>query len=297
MDEGMGRGQVRTIACDDISAVHDWLDRCLETSPESYILISRLPPRRLLERLNISKVETHWLTENQGEGALYPHLERMDSTIRQRISNGNGIIILEGMELLIGMHGWDSVMTFVRSLVDAIGTSLWSLLLPLDPLTIEPQQMAMLRREAPMFELPEYVVEEDDSPLPEPSETPIVTELAAGQTLDLTEDGSPRLVHLVRLPQSGFSQSLLRKRIMSWRRMGLDVSEVEPALSYDDDERAYRLYAVVEEKVRLAVELDRVVDLLASTGERKNTLKFRFKIRQLTGLEDVMRSLDLLVGE
>lgn len=295
----MSRGQVRTIPCDDITAVHDWLERCIELSSESYILISRLPPRRLLERLDLSKIETHWLTENQGEGALYPHLERMDSTIRQRISDGNGIIILEGLELLIGMHGWDSVMTFVRSLVDAIGTSLWSLLLPLDPLTLEPQQMAMLTREAPRFELPEHIEDEDgdDAPLPEPTDTPVVTELSDGVTLDLTEDGSPRLVHLVRLPQSGFSQALLRKRIMSWRRMGLDVSEVEPALSYDDDERAYRLYAVVEEKVRLAVELDRVIDLLASTGERKNSLKFRFKIRQLTGLEEVMRSLDLLVGE
>lgn len=293
----MSRGQVRTIPCDDITAVHDWLERCIELSSESYILISRLPPRRLLERLDLSKVETHWLTENQGEGALYPHLERMDSTIRQRIADDNGIIILEGLELLIGMHGWDSVMTFVRSLVDAIGTSLWSLLLPLDPLTLEPQQMAMLTREAPRFELPEHIEDEDDAPLPEPTDTPVVTELDDSVTLDLTEDGSPRLVHLVRLPQSGFSQALLRKRIMSWRRMGLDVSEVEPALSYDDDQRAYRLYAVVEEKVRLAVELDRVIDLLASTGERKNSLKFRFKIRQLTGLEEVMRSLDLLVGD
>jgi hypothetical protein len=79
--------------------------------------------------------------------------------------------------------------------------------------------------------------------------------------------------------------------------MGLDVSEVEPALSYDDEERAYRLYAVVEEKVRIAVELDRVIDLIAEAGDSKNSLKYRFKIRQLSGLEDVMRSLDLLVSE
>lgn len=296
MSQDIAMGEVRTIACEQIATVHDWLGRIIEHSPRTHILISRLPPRRLLERIDLTRIETHWLTENQGDGALFPHLERMDSTIRQRVAEGQGLIIQEGIELLIGMHGWDAVMTYVRSIVDAISNTGWSLVLPLDPLTMEPQQIAMLRREAPAYTIPEVVVEEE-APILEVEEKQVTQEIEPSNSFELTEDGTPRLIHLVRIPRSGFNLAILRKRIMSWRRMGLDVSEVEPALSYDDEERAYRLYAVVEEKVRIAVELDRVIDLIAEAGDSKNSLKYRFKIRQLSGLEDVMRSLDLLVSE
>jgi hypothetical protein len=79
--------------------------------------------------------------------------------------------------------------------------------------------------------------------------------------------------------------------------MGFDVSELEPALKYQDMEHAYALYRVVEEKVRLAVELDRRVDLLMSRGDISNATAFRFRIRQLTGIREVWNSLDILLDE
>ena len=263
MQNTLGSGQVLTILCDDIAAVHDWLGYRLEDSSEKHILISRLPPRRLLERLDLSKVETHWLTENSADGALYPHLEKIDSKIRERIKSDDGTIIFEGLESLIGLHGWDAVMTFIRSLVDALATTSWTLLFPIDPLTIDSKNIAMLTREAPNYTLPEN--KEEFVPIIDSEEISPEIEIEHEHSLEVTEDGSPKLVHLVRIPRGGYSRSTLRKRIMSWRRMGLDVSEVEPALYYDDDDRSYALYSLVEEKVRLAVELDRVIDLLAST--------------------------------
>ena len=216
MQEELKRGQVMTVSCNDISTVHDWLGHKIEESSETHVLISRLPPRRLLERLDISKIETHWLTENNAEGSLYPHLERMDSTIRERVNSSEGTIILEGIELLVGMHGWDAVMTFVRSLVDALSGTHWTLILPLDPLSIDSKYLAMLRREAPELSLP-VISEEEIEPITEEEAEERIPEISVEQTLELTEDGTPRLVHLVRIPQSGFSRSTLRKRIMSWR--------------------------------------------------------------------------------
>ena len=70
--------------------------------------------------------------------------------------------------------------------------------------------------------------------------------------------------------------------------MGLDVSEVEPALRMSEEE-SYALYSRVEEKVRRAVELERhvnnFIDELSSTEEATA----RFRIRQLTGLDELER--------
>ena len=79
--------------------------------------------------------------------------------------------------------------------------------------------------------------------------------------------------------------------------MSLDVSELEPAMKYQDIDRAYALYRVVEEKVRTAVELDRRIDLLEAIGDSANATSFRFRTRQLTGLEEIWRSLDILLKD
>ena len=103
---------------------------------------------------------------------------------------------------------------------------------------------------------------------------------------ELGKDGNPRLVYLSKLPRTGFSNNILVKRILQWRRMGLDVSEIEPALKYRED-KAYELYKSVEEKVRRAVDLDRFIN---SNSDSINTSELAtdiFRLRQLTGLDDL----------
>ena len=300
-------GKVYSIYTNDCADVHEWLGGLLETEEQSYILISRLPPRRLLLHLDLTKVETHWLTEKQADTALSPRLEKMDSSLRQRVSKGQGIAIIEGLEFLIGLHGWDGVLTYVRSMVDAVGPTRWTIFLAYDPLALEDTQVAMLRREAAVFTLPEpsdvssiehLNTPEPGSPSSQESDNPSMKymELPASH-LDLTEDGTPRLSLLVKIPESGFTKEILRKRILSWRRMGIDVSELEPALKYSDLGRSFALYSVVEEKIRIAVEIDRIIDSLAASGDIASAQKFRFRIRQLTGLEEIIRSLDTLLAQ
>ena len=79
--------------------------------------------------------------------------------------------------------------------------------------------------------------------------------------------------------------------------MGLDISELEPALKYQNLDRSFALYQLVEEKVRIAVELDRMADKLVELGELSEALKIRFKIRQITGLDEVWRSAEFLLNK
>ena len=72
--------------------------------------------------------------------------------------------------------------------------------------------------------------------------------------------------------------------------MGLDVSEVEPAL-HMNDENAYELYSKVEEKVRTAVELERAIEANRDLLSASELTTSKFRIRQLTGLEEIRSKL------
>ncbi len=68
--------------------------------------------------------------------------------------------------------------------------------------------------------------------------------------------------------------------------MGLDVSEVEPALNLASDD-AYALYSKVEEKVRRAVDLEQHLELHSEDFTASEEATARFRIRQLTGLDQL----------
>ena len=124
---------------------------------------------------------------------------------------------------------------------------------------------------------------ETESIEPELSETP------------LSEDGSSKLAFLIRIPREGYSKEIARRRILQWRRMGLDVSEAEPALFMESDDMGYEIYKSVEEKVRTAVELDNRLDLLLEKGFKSDVTKLRFRVRQLTGFDEVEARINELI--
>ena len=74
--------------------------------------------------------------------------------------------------------------------------------------------------------------------------------------------------------------------------MGIDVSELEPGLFIDDMNDCHALYQLVEHKVRKAVELDSRLEIIADNVPVTELVKLRFRLRQLTGLEDVEQAID-----
>ena len=111
----------------------------------------------------------------------------------------------------------------------------------------------------------------------------------------LNDDGSTPLSFLVRIPREGYSKDIARRRILQWRRMGLDVSSAEPALFQDSDDKGFEIYKSVERKVRRAIELDNRLDILLERGHRSEVTKMRFRVRQLTGFDDVESRIDKLI--
>lgn len=133
---------------------------------------------------------------------------------------------------------------------------------------------------------------------PESEHTTSSDVLAHGAST-ITQDTTPatnddsveanELRHLTRLP-AGFSVDALRRRILQWRRMGFDVSDLESALIQDDEERE-QMYRHVEASVRRAIDLDRRLTLFADHLPASEVEHCRFRLRQLTGLDDVASKL------
>lgn len=108
-------------------------------------------------------------------------------------------------------------------------------------------------------------------------------------TYDDDSADSDQLRHLTRLPV-GFSADALRRRILQWRRMGFDVSDLESALVQNDEEREHT-YRHVEADVRRAIDLDRQLTEFGGHLTATEIEHFRFRLRQLTGLDDVAAKL------
>ncbi len=285
------KGHIYTTDFDSDEEVLSWIDRQSQMKEEHILLFSRLPHRRLLEHIDINAVEAYWISERVTDGAILPEMDRILEIILNHLSNHTGIVVLEGLEWLVTKNGEDASLAFVRKLRDSVHRSAWSIVLPIRALAFESLWLARLRREAPSIELPKP---ESESEMVQFADDDRESEEAVRgvniEPLEKLQDGAPQLIILTRLPQVGFTESLLRKRILQWRRMGLDVSEVEPALTMENED-AYALYAAVEEKVRRAVDLERHLDQLAGSISATDEATSRFRIRQLTGLDELEQRL------
>lgn len=280
--EKMERGHIYSCDFPQGASLLEWIDWNSQSSENHLVFLSRLPHRRLLEHIDIAKVETYWMTHRVGQAHIAPDLDALHDLIQSRINNHHGQIILEGLEWLVTLHGEAVMLNFIRTLRDDLHRTQWTLLFPLDELAFDSVWLARFHREAPVFELFQQIETHSSSH----EEQPVEFEQTP-PSIEATNEGLPALVMLNRLPEVGFTKAILRKRILQWRRMGLDVSEVEPALHLADHE-SYSLYSEVEGKVRRAVELERLLEQKESMLSASELTTSKFRIRQLTGLEEIL---------
>ena len=258
----------------------------IEKNPETrFTLITRIPSRRLLEQLDINGLDTYWMTEQDTNNSIKPDFSSVVEIFRQsKDASNEQVMVIDGLEFISDRIGADQLLTEITILVDDLSKFNYTCILCLDLLAMPAKIATKLKYILETLEISNekvLVTGNEDEEYIEPSITP-----GEHMEYELGKDGNPRLVYLSKLPRTGFSNNILVKRILQWRRMGLDVSEIEPALKYRED-RAYELYKSVEEKVRRAVDLDRFIN---SNSDSINTSELAtdiFRLRQLTGLDDL----------
>ena len=276
-------GRIHSIPAESTESFVESIDRVETAGAQSIVFISRYPASRLIDLLDISEIQCYWLTNSEGKGVLEPSLEKLNHFTESLIASDQGLLFIEGFEWLVSIHGFEAVHSMMRSMAEKVAMSHWSIFLSLCESSYNRQELTRIMREAPLLEFKsnEMTIQNEGA---EPSQ---IRRSIKEKTLemDLNEDGTPKLVLLTKLPRSGFTKQILQRRILQWRRMGLDTSEIEASLYSTDVELMYSEYALVEEKIRRATELERyVVANINDTQERAIAL---FRIRQLTGLDQL----------
>ena len=276
---------LRSVDYDNRNSLYEALDDLASKGEISIALISRRPQKEVIRYLDITKSDVRWLTELEVEGSINPQLEKISNFIENKMKSGKGIIVVEGLEWMKEMQGEDSLLVMARRLNDQIIDKEWAVLFLYNHLAFSSQWSARFKREAPILiignkESDETAQEVDDA----------VSHEELDETVEILPDGSPRLTLLTKLPESTFSIQLLRRRILQWRKMGLEVSELEPAL-YKQPNEAYAIYKKVEEKVRKVTEIERLIDAPGNNFDSTKRSVYRFQLRQLTSLDKIEKEI------
>ena len=277
-------GRIYSIQAENSVEFVEKIDQLALSVDTNQIFVSRLPQSRLLDVLDISSIRCYWLTSSQGIGTIEPSLEKINHFLESTLGNGEGIIFLEGLEWLTSLHGFESVHSMIRTISERISMSEWTVYIAISPSSFSQRELSRIHREAPVLSvtIDEQKFTEIESKL---NQQEHITDTHSSLEMDLNEDGTPKLVMLTKLPKSGFTKQILQRRILQWRRMGLDTTEIESSLYREDLDSMYTEYIQTEEKVRRAVELERYI--LAEVKDAQERTVALFRIRQLTGLDEL----------
>lgn len=114
------------------------------------LYITRRNPGEIREKYGLKKTPILWLSSLKGqEKNIDPtDLLELSHTIKEFVKRtDDGVVILDGLEYLITQNNYKDVLQFIQSLNDSIVVSNSRLLVPLDPSTLDSQQLHLLRRE------------------------------------------------------------------------------------------------------------------------------------------------------
>ena len=267
------------------------VDKFSQNSEKHAMLVSRSPQRRLLEHIDLDKVESYWMTTYDVLGAILPSLEALEDLVTSRVSNHEGVIFIEGIERLVALNGFSELMAMVMKIKDSLHRKQWIVIFTINEGVFDEIQLAKWHKEV----IPWTIVEKEELTNIDISIKEVLSSEPDNSVAEKYEPSGNKLSFLTKIPRDGYTKDILRKRILQWRRMGLDVSAAEPALYSTSDDDGYLIYKKVEQNARRAVELDNRLDLLEERGIKSEVTKMRFRIRQLTGFDAVEKRIDELI--
>lgn len=281
------RGIVYLYEFDSYDKLSMDIELLMELNQEyNFTLYSRLPTRRLIEKLDLSKINHFWIANNEENTAIKPSIQEIIQSITNHDETTSNIFLIDGLEYLYNNGDNIELLSRLVTFADLLKSRNWAVIYCINSLAFDSDWIIKLRHLSDKLEI--NTPELESYEFEDKKEENVVLAEEDNNLFELAIDGGPRMAYLARLPRLGFTNEILVKRILQWRRMGLDVSRIEPALTYDIDE-AYELYQSVEEDVRRATELERFIHDNESLIEASDLATDMFRIRQLTGLNEIER--------
>ena len=115
------------------------------------LCISRINPAELKNSLNSARVKIMWLTKPDdrcNDNCVLPDLSGMQMILREFMNRSpKGVIMLDGVNYLISHNGFSTVLKFIQSIRDDVARSKCTLIVPLEPGTMETKEYKQLEQE------------------------------------------------------------------------------------------------------------------------------------------------------
>ena len=250
---------------------------------------SRLPLRQLLRHVSTQNATTWWISEHPSPQTVEPAQNVLLEHLLSRSLKEHDVVVVESLDWLVARNGETSILEMVQRLDSESRTIGYSVLFPIDPLSLSQRFWKRLRAIAPDYDLLSmHSVAETDEPSESTGEHDDRASDEAGEAHDI--------VHLVSIPRLGFNHTILARRMLQWKRMGFDLADLEPAMSMQDLDAAHALYKSTEQTVTKAIDALRY--LLAQ--ERRLTVTERerthYRLMNLIDIDETVKELERLVS-
>ena len=274
------------------SRVFPALESFAEQAGGKLQVYSRLPLRQLLRYISANAADCWWVSEHDSEGAVEPNTAAIDSNLKHHPPSTNDVVVIEALDWFESKEEGQAVLQWLQTLDKRARTVGYSVVFPIEPLTVPSQFWSRLRSLAPSLPLKHRKETGEHHP-----NNPIESkEIYDDHSPDMRSPVDHQITHLVGLPALGFNKTVLARRMLQWKRMGFDIVALEPAQSMKDTQVAHNLYTEVEQQITKAIDLLRVLasnDHLFTVTERE---MFHFKLMHLSEVEMVESQIQDLIS-
>ena len=285
-------GALNTFESSDTGDVYAFLTPQITNCKGEVACYSRLPMRQLLRYIPSNLAEMWWLTDREDQRAVAPDIETLDAHLNGQLGPPGSLLIVEGLDWLASRSGEEVTLAWLQRLDAAVRERDIDVVLPVDPLSLSVHFWRRLSGLAPLLEQP--LTERLDAV--DSGDRPVVEVAESDSRLEIVRADERVLTHLVSLPLAGFNKTLLAKRMLQWKRMGFDLSALEPALSMNDMQEVHAVYAAVETDIRLAIDGLRLMEHhhgRLSVSERE---MFNYRMMSLTDVVQHVQELEHVIS-
>ncbi len=115
------------------------------------LCISTSYPKKIIEEYGLQGTTVYWLSELEFDNqSLHPR--RLDFEVTRAIqnfvkSNPSSILIIDGVEFLILINGFERVMTFIKKMNDIMSATASTLITSINPSAFSEEKLSIIERE------------------------------------------------------------------------------------------------------------------------------------------------------
>jgi hypothetical protein len=282
---------LHTLESTSPSLTYQALSPLIDDATDEVLCYSRLPARQLLRHIPSNKANMWWISDHESPQSIAPHTNEFISHIRQHSSHATELIVVEALDWLVARSSETEVLSMLQELDILTRSYDIDLVFPVDALSFTMRFWARLTSLAPKMEGESSTG--DDEPWIEDASNPIENDEMWTETETSTEQ---ILVHLVNLPRVGFTHTLLAKRMLQWKRMGFDLSALEPALVISDVSKSHAIYETVESDIVCAIDGIRLLEANRDKLDATEREMFNYRFMAINNVREAAHDLETLLS-